>query len=194
MTEKELPALFQDTDTAARHSQKRYMFLISTNLILGIVGAAIAYLSGVIQQSAWTLALSIVAALALFAALFLRASMRDPLSTSLDFMSQGYRRWFDERALAEHVKMSAWQYAMRSKPFENDATADDDFLEYLTKLRHLNDDLLRNVKPGKAEEQITPRMREIRAISSLDDRKETYLKGRLQDQTNYYSRRSEEHR
>jgi hypothetical protein len=97
------------------------------------------------------------------------------------------RAWYEGRAAAESAKTLTWRYATRGESFEDvgDPTTDSRFLASLNDLLHDLGDL--QLDPGQGvEEQITGRMRELRA-ESFAVRRDAYLTGRIRDQQSWYT-------
>jgi ABC-type multidrug transport system fused ATPase/permease subunit len=102
------------------------------------------------------------------------------------------RRWFNARAVAESVKTASWRYMMQAPPFDNSQDVETAFIREL--------DTFRKARPGLEQYLITKTtnapavtsyMKGLRE-SSLDQRKEAYLRDRLDDQIEWYSRKSRE--
>jgi SMODS and SLOG-associating 2TM effector domain 1/SMODS and SLOG-associating 2TM effector domain 3 len=104
------------------------------------------------------------------------------------------KEWFDGRAVAESVKTLTWRYMMRLEPFEDDATCDQKFIDELDAIREARSGLQYRVgsQDGSAE-QITPRMREVRKLP-VEERRDLYVKERLEDQARWYGNKSEDNR
>lgn len=102
------------------------------------------------------------------------------------------RTWYEGRAAAESVKTLSWRFAVGGEPFNigssSDAKLADLFLEQLKALFDVIKDL-DLTPPDSSGEQITQRMRDIRA-SSLAGRKAAYDRGRVEDQQTWYSRKA----
>jgi hypothetical protein len=98
--------------------------------------------------------------------------------------------WYDGRAVAESVKSLAWKYAVGSRPFtigdEGSLNVDRLLIERLQDIVQQMDDPHSSMAFRGEDQQISPSMRVLRA-QPLAIRKETYLKGRIQDQRAWYS-------
>lgn len=99
-------------------------------------------------------------------------------------------RWYEARAGAESIKSMAWQFAVGGESFRlADLDAEDRFrtemLEVLDELKELD------VAPPKGgEPSVTGEMRAIRR-ESVAQRRAIYLAGRVRDQQDWYSQKSE---
>lgn len=187
MTDPDLPKLYQQADALALSNQRNYLLLIRLDLGLGLLGAIIAFVSGILPTSAaaYVRGLSLAAAVVLISAVVFRSR--------LGFSSQVARRWFDARALAESMKTAAWEYSMRAGPFKHDATADDEFHKYLTRLkRKLGKEVAGHLPEVATRDQITEAMRTLRTLDP-EPRRDHYLSERLEEQEEYYSRRAKVH-
>jgi primosomal protein N'' len=153
------------------------------DLGLGLLGASIAFASGLLPV--YARGLSLAAAVVLMSALVFR--------TRLGFSAPAARRWFDARSLAESVRSAAWAYSMRVGPFKQDATADDEFHKYITRLRRtLGKQVTGHLPEVTTREQITDAMKTLRSLDPVP-RRDRYLQERLADQLKYYSRRATDH-
>jgi len=101
------------------------------------------------------------------------------------------RRWFDGRAIAETVKTLSWRYMMRTPPFHDDE-ADAHLTAVLNRVVRPDSgmsgasDVARYSGPDFAA---TTEMRIIRA-GAFPERRAVYVKHRLEDQIEWYSRMS----
>jgi len=160
------PVLFRDADEASLAGQRRYVWLVRTDLIcvvsaavLGVVGSLVNGQSGTIVVLA-----TVVVLLGAFTARLVNRILRDE------------RAWFDGRALAESAKSLTWQFVMRAGPFKvDDEAAERRFIGDLWDLRRERKDL--RLSSSQADEnvgQITSKMQEIRA-QDLQARRIVYL-------------------
>jgi hypothetical protein len=104
------------------------------------------------------------------------------------------KEWFDGRAVAESLKSLTWRYMMRLEPFEDDATSNQKFIEELDATREARSGIKYNVgaQDGTAE-QISAKMREVRQLT-VEERRDLYVKERLEDQAKWYAGTSEDNR
>ena len=173
MIDDALPALFRSADRASLEGQRATLAAVRWALLLGLAAAT----TGLVE---WRIGdrLDLAAALG---ALAFTGSLLLTLVAGLE------SRWYEGRALAESVKTLAWRYAVGGTPFAVGSTgADRRFTELIA-------ELLGRVHVGLTAEagpQITGEMRRVRS-SPLNERREIYLKGRLQDQADWYAARSE---
>jgi hypothetical protein len=83
---------------------------------------------------------------------------------------------------------------MRLEPFDEDATSDQKFIEELDTTREARSGLQFRVGAmGEDAEQIIPRMREVRQMP-VEERRDLYVKERLEDQAKWYGKKSEDNR
>jgi hypothetical protein len=94
-------------------------------------------------------------------------------------------QWYRGRAAAESIKTLAWKYAVGGSPFLLSLAGSEHL--YIVRLRELIREF-RDLEFGLVGQidQITPAMRSLRE-TSLDERKEAYLIGRIDDQSTWYS-------
>lgn len=86
----------------------------------------------------------------------------------------------------------AWRYAIGADPFRKDTIKEVHAEEiFVRRLKDLLDGMkgLSLPPPSGGSEQISQTMRDIRC-KSLDERKAVYKKGRIEDQQDWYSRKS----
>ena len=184
VNDSELPRLYQQADAFAKSSQNKHLWLIRMDLGLGILGATIAFLSGLLPMYAREL--SLASAVVLISAVIFRSR--------LGFSSRVARWWLDSRSLAESVKTAAWDYSMRAGYFKHDATAGDEFHKYLTRLRRTaGREVVGHLPDVRTREQITEKMKAIRGLDDPIQRRDHYLRERLEDQEEYYERRAKDH-
>lgn len=98
------------------------------------------------------------------------------------------KRWYDARATAESVKTLAWRYAVGGGPFYVGVEADNLFADRLEEV--LEEMPTSAVTPAQAVgPQVTKGMRDVRKLP-LPDRRDTYVRGRLEDQATWYSEKA----
>jgi hypothetical protein len=174
LREQDFPDVLTCADRSSARAQHRFLFATASSLTL----MALAAIMGAVDRpwSAWVGAGSFLAAIGIGAL---------AITQNLE------RTWYDGRALAESAKSLAWLYAARGGALSSrDMEADKIFASRLGELR---DELrkLAYVLPSGGQE-ISPAMRMIRA-SLPQDRRQSYERGRLADQIDYYRSRGEAH-
>lgn len=181
MSEEDFPALYGAADEASNEAQASLLLSYKVNSVLLVAGATTA-LAGVITT--WV---AIVAALLFSASLIVYVYAQHS-----DF--QG--RWYRARALAESVKTATWRLMMSAEPF---ASADkksnlDAFRKLLTELLQDNSGIGRYLAGEWAnQDQVTARMREVLALP-FEEKKQCYLKHRIEEQRAWYAKRATENR
>jgi hypothetical protein len=174
----EMPALHDAANVSSLNAQRQYLRLIKLNLVALLVGAV----AGAVVLPAVGRVIAGVAALALVAALLL----------TFVIQNKSYERtWYGGRAIAESVKTLAWRYMARAEPFDggDDATSDELFLNRLAQTLESGANLNVNLSAVSGSDQITLRMREVRAWP-LAQRRDYYDRCRIQDQQKWYSKKS----
>lgn len=144
-------------------------------LLFAALGAAFFLTAGIPEFAGWAALTGFL--LALCAELYTAIAKPD-------------RRWYQGRAAAESAKTLAWRYAVCGDRFEAEASGVDRV--FVNELREILKDLrdLDLSSATNATEQITPRMRELRA-RSFEDRKRVFAEGRIEDQRGWYARKSQ---
>jgi hypothetical protein len=164
--------------------QNTYKRLVQVDLALVVAGALLGALAFLVPTSyaAYFAALAAIILLGSIVAKFVAKQRSDD------------KEWFDGRAVAESVKSLTWRYMMRLEPFDDDDTSDQKFIEELDAIREARSGLQYRVgsQDGNAD-QITPRMHEVRKLP-VDERRDLYIKERLEDQAKWYAGKSEDNR
>jgi SMODS and SLOG-associating 2TM effector domain 3/SMODS and SLOG-associating 2TM effector domain 1 len=178
----DLPAIFEVADGVSVKGQQQTKRRIIAQLVALNLAAACSVFSLKISAGAVTLDWTgLVAAVAFVVVLFIQISRNT---------HKPEQAWYDGRAVAESVKSLAWKYAVGSRPFAlGDANApnvDRLFIGRLQDIVRQMDDPHSSMALRDEDQQISASMRALRA-QPLGIRKETYLKGRVQDQGAWYS-------
>lgn len=176
----EMPALHDAANVASLNAQRRYLSLIRLNLLALLVGAVAG--AAALPADAVGRVIAAVAAVVLVGALLL----------TLVIQNKSYERtWYGGRAIAESVKTLAWRYMTRAEPFggDDDAETDELFLNRLAQILKSGANLDIHLSAVLGGDQITACMREVRAWP-LAKRREYYDRCRIQDQRDWYSRKS----
>ena len=95
--------------------------------------------------------------------------------------------WYKGRAAAESVKTLSWRFAMRAPPFRQDNGAVALLVVRTGEVLSLLESLA--LSSTSDTTQVTTWMKETRS-TSLDERRRVYRKLRVQDQADWYSRKS----
>jgi hypothetical protein len=184
MEHSDYPALYQAAEDASMGGQNTYKRLVQADLALVVAGALLGALAFLVPKdyAAYFAAVAAIVLLGSVVAKFVAKQRSDD------------KEWFDGRAVAESVKSLTWRYMMRLEPFEDDTTCDQKFIEELDAIREARSGLQFRVGTlGEGAEQITPRMREVRQ-KPVEERRDLYVKERLDDQAGWYGRKSEDNR
>jgi hypothetical protein len=174
MTDDELPALYQDSNATAIEVQNK--FLLATKAIL--VASLVIGLAPNLLAREPSIVLQIVCSVVVLGG-----------STYLA-LGKPQKTWYGTRALAESIKTMAWRYSCRAEPF--DGGDDTDALKFEKSVHELlrsNDEAAALRYTSQNTDLITDKMRQIR-LSSLMERRDAYLQGRLEDQLAWYLSKS----
>jgi hypothetical protein len=179
MARVDYPALFLSSSKASASAQRKYLCLIRAQLFLLVLASAAGSIATAVGQSR-SRQVSILTAIFLALSLVLMWILR----------IQRYEKiWFDCRAVAESVKTATWRYMMQVPPYDRDqdsANLDSKFIRELMEIREARpgiDSHLAGLASGETE--ISEYMRKTRVLP-LSDRREIYLRERLQDQKKWY--------
>ncbi|MEU7097195.1 DUF4231 domain-containing protein [Streptomyces longwoodensis] len=171
----DLPAVFRSSDSASLVGQRNFARGTMWRLLLAVAAAVFGAVSG----SAALVCLVVVFVAALCVEVWLLAE-RPELA------------WYDGRALAESAKTLAWRYAVGGAPYPVDLPAN----EVRRRFHERIEVLLREAPPlSLAPVGLTRTTGEIAATGAMNalrsrdfnERKQAYLKHRIQDQLNWYA-------
>jgi hypothetical protein len=178
LSDGDLPPLYQAADKSSMEAQSRFLWATRFRLF-GLTGAALFGLftwkcgsspvdwSGVLAASCFVIALVVEGFL---------------------YRAKPERTWYEGRAAAESVKTLSWRYGVGGEPFNVETDEEKRIADlFLARLKSLFDVIkdLDLAAPTTSEGQITPRMREVRALP-LAKRKDIYEHGRVEDQQKWY--------
>lgn len=182
LAENDLPALYQSANQSSVEAQEKFLRWSKTGLIMVVLAAAAGALIGVFRQFTFE-PMGLAAAIFFSIALFIRMHL---------LSDQPERRWYGGRAAAESAKTLAWRYAAGGVPFQIDRNPDDVDEMFCQRLEEILTDLdAASLAPPSGEtRQITQRMRSLRA-GSLEERKQAYSVGRIEDQIQWYARKAQ---
>lgn len=177
LTGADFPAAFNAAERTSSEGQRR--FLIATRFRLGAVLAAATFGALISVQDVSRLAAILAAVsfgIALVAELYLLRDRPD-------------RAWYDGRAAAESAKTLTWRFSVGGRPFGKEDVSDEDAETLLLeRLREVVAGLksIPVVAAVPGTDQISATMRAVRRLS-LNERKQEYLTGRIQDQRDWYA-------
>ncbi|WP_329165233.1 DUF4231 domain-containing protein [Streptomyces sp. NBC_01267] len=177
----DLPELFHSADAQAIARQGEAVGSTRAQLVLLVVGAAVAALPWRAELGGGFQAVGVLSALAYAGVLLLTFSTSRRKAKS---------QWQLNRSAADFIKSMCWRYAVHGAPFDAESPDVDTLFttrveEQLQELRTVGWD---QESPGAS--LITRQMRELRA-KSFEVRKETYVRDRLIEQRNWYRRKQE---
>jgi SMODS and SLOG-associating 2TM effector domain 3/SMODS and SLOG-associating 2TM effector domain 1 len=181
----DFPALYRAADKASLTAQHQFVLLTSIELCLMIIAAIVG--AFVLSDTSIKTTLAIVSAVLLTAGICITIIQR---ITKLE------RVWYDGRAIAESVKTLTWRYMTGSEPYsiELGSKADEIFISSLhSLLLERKTFAARLGSQYNREQQITEKMRQARTLSAYE-RKRLYLSERIDDQKQWYSRKTETNR
>lgn len=176
MNDNDYPALFCATDIASNKTQKIFIALNATYLILTILGTFFSFFDN-------SKLLSILTASLFLIGLFLLIII---LTKKYD------QKWYSCRAIAESIKTATWRFMMKADPYDESVTINQAKAELRNLLRELlkNNTSIADLIGGEVseQEQITPKMIEIRNFE-LRERIEFYVTFRIDEQRKWYAKK-----
>lgn len=196
-TKTVLPNLFHSVDRASLNAQKAHLNYFRWSLVLLVLAASPALIKSIgvflVSPERQELLLDISKFTALLSALFFAGTL---IINFVIRLRQQDRAWYQTRALAESAKTMAWKYMMGAEPYSLKLGIEQADQRLFSDLRGI---LSVSPKIGYAfdnqrqpQQQITDGMRAIRG-ADLANRCQTYLRFRLEDETNWYARKSAQH-
>ena len=173
-----LPGLFQGADRLSLRGQSRFLLGSRLRLVLVVVAAAGGAFSW--QVGARFDLAALVTVVALVGAIVAEVWL---------LVEKPERDWYDGRALAESAKTLTWRYAVGAAPFEDmdEQSAESRFIDELATL--LREAPSTAVAPTAAP-AVSNELRQLRK-APLAQRRESYLRHRIDDQAEWYRGKSE---
>ena len=171
----DLPALYRASNRISQAAQTEFLWIFGVNLTL----------------------LAVAAALSVFYVSDIRYIFFQITVLFVSFgctLLVGFRLpqkiWYGGRALAESVKTLSWRYMVKAEPFNiDDNAAKELFITKLKKIVNTNREITKKSVELTDGKEFTDLMLSMRK-KSLTDRKEFYLKYRINDQLTWYQEKS----
>lgn len=165
------PASYVAADDMSATNQKRYMEAIRYRLVflaLAALGGAVT-LMGPVDWFAWLALVAFLAAIV--CEVFILTARPD-------------ERWYEGRAAAESAKTITWRFAVGGDPFDVGTPADEAVQLLIDQLRDVAEDLP-HVSRDVGGEEVPDELVALRG-RPFTQRREHYLRGRVQDQVRWY--------
>ncbi|BAZ93760.1 ATPase [Thiohalobacter thiocyanaticus] len=179
MQEEDFPALYNSADSTSLKAQNHYFSALICYLFLLILAAFVSY--------AW---LTSVYGAITSAALFL-------ITLGILVWLKVHKPediWYNGRAVAESVKTRTWRWIMRSEPYDDNIPEEQAQKELLNDLKGILDQnrSLSHVLEWTPNlgEAISEKMKVIRSLP-WSERLETYVRDRVDNQSMWYSEKSQ---
>ncbi len=174
--DEDFPSLFLQADGISLRGQSKYLRLTIADLIVLMLGAVLSAFSPEGLEKEFLIASAVLLALGTLMAIWLSKN-----SFKLD--------WYGGRGIAESVKSLSWHYMMSVVPF--DQARDEGREQFRSHVQEIKDDFERRItkKTGDAEVLPTDAMEALRE-AGLERKKHVYLKSRLQDQKDWYTKKA----
>jgi len=179
LEESTFPALYQAANKASLDAQSNYYFALLSYLILLVVAAFVAFYWPNAQYGA----LSSAALFLVTLGILIWLKVQKPEDT-----------WYNGRAVAESIKTRTWRWVMKAEPYENnspDEQIQKQFISDLKAILEQNKSLSNSLEWNPSlGETISDEMKAIRKLS-LQVRLDIYKKERIDDQSIWYSKKSQ---
>lgn len=182
-TYQDLPAGFHAANRTSMEAQRRYLWLVRIDLVSLCLGAILTAFQS--EDPGWSRFLAVSGAALLAVGLVITTWLNQKAFK---------RQWYGGRAAAESIKTLAWRYMMRAEPFADTsapAEVDRKFGEMVLSILRDVPDL--SIPPGTGMGTapiVTKEMRTTRQ-KDLEQRKEYYLRGRIEEQRRWYSNKAD---
>ncbi len=170
------PALYDSANSGSNAAQRKFLWTIRGEYILLFCVSV----ASVIHKAYELNPLFISLLLFFLAGLFLFKVLK-----KLD------QDWYLCRALAESVKTSTWRFSMRAHPFQDTKTVSipkENFSNLLTDILRANRHIAQNLTADDTY-QVTESMVKVRKLS-ISERLSYYVNNRIDDQQNWYKKKS----
>lgn len=176
LKELTFPALYCSVDEISANHQRKFF----KSIRLQAIALAIAAAASVIPEGVLANVGPIVAVIMFVAVILVQVT---PLS------SVSEKKWYDARAAAESIKSASWQFAVGGESFRiDDEEAEARFQGRISELL-ASLPVLDQPATSLEDGSVTDRMRAARA-ADLEARREFYIKFRIQDQFEWYSKKA----
>ncbi|MFY0255931.1 DUF4231 domain-containing protein [Chitinophaga sp. 30R24] len=182
MNLNDFPGILRAAEKVSRSSQRSYIGLMKTNLIFGIVGAAITiYNFEQVDPKVYVYCFSL---LLLLGALCLTVIVKRCNFEDL---------WYQARALSESIKTLMWRYVTCSEGFESSSSSisiQTKFNQQIMELRKQFPDLEERMDVRLLKEaSISEEMNQVRSLG-WKDRQTIYFNERIVNQIEWYAKKS----
>lgn len=179
MDEEDFPALYNSADSASLKAQSAYFNALKLYLFLLVLAALVSFTypadvyAAIGSASLFLVTLGII--------IWLKVQKPEDI-------------WYNGRAVAESVKTRTWRWVMKAEPYDKDVSEEQAKREFLNDLKAIldqNRSLSHFLEwtPGLGE-AISQKMIAIRS-NPWAERLETYIKGRIDNQSHWYSKKSQ---
>jgi hypothetical protein len=180
---EDYPAMYGVCDECAGKSQKSHFRLLQARIVLLI---AIAVLGAVVWKTLPDLGIYPPLALTITLAILL-------IFTVIMENKKFEKNWVVTRGAAEMIKRETWLFMMKAKPYDQgDSEARTTFRAFLRQLSEVKSLPLSArvlLAPHHGGSQITSTMEKQRT-EEFSNRRENYVKNRITDQIDWYSRKA----
>jgi hypothetical protein len=169
LRDDDLPVVFRSSDSASLDGQRNYIRGTKLRLVLAVAAAV----CGALDQRAAVVGLVVVFVLTICAEVWLLTERPE-------------QSWYDGRALAESTKTLAWRFAVGGAPFPADLPRPDAHRRFQRRLGELLREAPVSSLAPVGSIAVTDAMNTLRS-RSFADRKEAYLRHRIEDQQRWYT-------
>ena len=178
ISENTFPCFFTLADQQAIKSQKQYLSALKWSIWLIIVASVLAYIRNFIEFEYIDWLIGVLLLINLLLNWWIQAEKMDNL-------------WYDYRSIAESIKTLTWKYMLKVIPFAGDEVdCTKEFRRRVKKILNDNKVILQKSQAISIKQQfITNDMRAIRR-EDLQTRSHIYTKYRIQDQADWYEKKS----
>lgn len=183
MTEKDFPGYYQASDSSSKIAQSNYVNIIRIDLIAMIIASATSIYNYQLTDS--KMYVYVISGFLLLLSLVLTVVLKSKKYEDI---------WYQGRALAESCKTLTWRFVTCSEYFEESLTEIEVKERFVERIKALSNEFkeLRKVMNSKTLNLpiVTDKMMQLRRMNP-SERKENYIKNRLEDQMKWYSSKAE---
>ena len=177
----EYPSLYMSANRATARGQRYYVSAFAANLIALSLASLFAFFDT--SEEVWRKMLASGVAICMLISF---------ACTSTITAANLRKQWYLGRAMAESVKSASWRYAMKAEPYSSEVDASSNLTQVLQEVMQecVDSGLILEASASK-QTALTKSMTETREMD-VNDRLQSYIKHRVQDQNKWYSTKSSE--
>lgn len=183
MQYSDFPNYFQASDNSSIEAQSSYLNIVRIDLLSMIIASALTIYNYQLTKSKFEV--YVISGFLLLLSLILTVVLKSKKYEDI---------WYQGRALAESCKTLTWRFVTCSEYFESSFTEIEVKEKFVSRIKDLSNEFTELSKVLNSKilnlPVITNTMLNLRKMNTFD-RKEYYIKNRIEDQKNWYSNKAE---